>query len=165
MAKINNLTVVFICSDLCGGKSFRANELRGEFERAGLKVRITEISSIVASILNEQTREKLQGHPELDIQITNTLVDLFNGESDTIHIVVGVRQRSILKAFDWIENKSLQWIETPIKTRYKRFLKRGDLKDKSSLYPNITPKELFITYNKKDQELGLGEVENLIKYL
>lgn len=137
--------MIFVCGKLGCGKSTYAKQIA---QVKGYKM--IEVSDIVKDILKHTERSKLQGHPELDSIIIREI--LAEGH-DTV--VSGVRQVSILKAFDLAEQ--YVWIEVDEEERYRRLVNRLDDKDP------VKTKEAFLIAQERDNALGVPEVEAFIK--
>ena len=133
--------VIFISGELCSGKSTIAKRLAEELGYSFL-----EVSDVVKEILAEIEREKLQGHPEIAPQIVNAIETAVTWQNV---IVSGVRQAEILAAFPDAE---CVWVEIPEEERLKRYLSRGDTKDKLT-------KEDFAKAQERDITLGILEVK------
>jgi len=137
--------MIFVCGKLGCGKSTYAKQI------AQVKsYKMIEVSDIVKGILKQTERSKLQGHPELDSIIIR---EILSYGPDTV--VSGVRQVSILKAFDLAEQ--FIWIEVSEEERYRRLANRLDDKDP------IKTKEAFLIAQERDNTLGVPEVESFIK--
>ena len=118
--------IIFVCSYLCGGKTQLSKSISINL---GSKIStIVEVGDFVRFILKKQTREELQGHPELKDLIIEMIKET-RLSYDTI-IVAGVRQPEILKAFPEAE---LIWIDNSPKTLYDRWVKRGEEKDNGEM--------------------------------
>lgn len=137
--------MIFYCGKICSGKSTTAKAVSQY-----LNLPYVEVSSIVRDILNVQNRMDLLGHPELDKLIIDKLRSL-----DPRTIVSGVRQLSILKAFP---DSEFIWIEVCYKDRLRRFVERGDCKDKSSM----PIEESFQKADEGDRALGIEDVRSFI---
>lgn len=146
----NDMNITFICSPLCGGKSTLAKQLWQN------NVAVIEISSIVKRLVSEHTREKLQGRPELDIQIIEEIKSFIDGRlySGDSLILLGARQVSILKAFP---DATLIWLEVPEHIRFNRYMLKRDIKDGVK-----KDEESFNLANQRDNDLGLKEVKKYI---
>lgn len=137
--------LIFICGEICSGKTTEM------LNRSSADFIHIEVSNLVKALLQEQERDKLQGHPELSTAIIAEISE--NVAKYNKIIVTGVRQKEILEAFP---NAELVWLNVDEETRFQRYLKRGDIaKDKLTL-------EGFQLAQKRDNELGLQEVKEYI---
>lgn len=136
---------IFICGKLGSGKSTYAKEVA-----RAKGYQMVEVSDIVKDILKQTEREKLQNHPELDSIIIR---EILSHGPDTV--ISGVRQVSILKAFDLAEQ--FIWIEVSEEERFRRLANRIDEKDP------VKTKEAFLIAQERDNKLGVLEVETFIR--
>lgn len=137
--------LIFICGEICSGKTTEM------FNRSSADFIHIEVSNLVKALLQEQERDKLQGHPELSTAIIAEIYE--NVVKYNNVIVTGVRQVEILRAY---KNAELVWLNVDEETRFQRYLKRGDIaKDKLT-------QEGFQLAQKRDNELGLQEVKEYI---
>lgn len=137
--------MIFICGSICSGKT-----LYGKALAQGLSSSFIDVSSIVRRVLNTQTREKLQDSASLDGVIIQELKKYQN----TNAIIAGVRQLSILKAFDDVDSTFI-WLEASEDLRLSRYLNRKDKKD-------FLTKEDFLEAERRDLLLGFGEIKKFI---
>lgn len=134
--------MIFICGEICSGKTHYGNILA-----KGLNVKFVDVSSIVKEILQTELRINLQGNPQLDKTIIKKLQKYSND-----CVVSGVRQQSILEAFP---NSVFIWLDASQTIRFKRCIERQDKKD-------IVSWEAFLNAEQKDNELGLQQVKQFI---
>lgn len=144
--------ITFLCGPLCSGKTFyKTALLRNLNDGQNQFCQGMEISDIVKSILNKSNRVDLQGHPELDEEIVKQIRMSVLSNPTYEHVISGVRQMSILKAFP---HANLIWVDASEEVRYNRFLSNKKDIDKT--------RHGFDIANAKDNELGLAEVKKYI---
>lgn len=144
-----NKNITFVCSYICGGKSFI-----GKILAKNTNATYIEISNVVKKILKKEARNDINNKPELDEKIIEELKKLTTNNKN--YIIAGVRQVSILEAF---KNSTKIWITTSHEERFHRFQKRFDENEKDGLIKTI---EVFQNYNELDEKLGIDEVKNYI---
>ena len=143
-------SIIFVCGELCSGKSTVAKSLFIEATRVPNKHTLfIEVSDVVSNILQSKVRSEISNRPELDQEIIANIKSKMVGGLDQI-IVSGVRQVSILKAFS---EASYIWASSPYEERYRRFCLRNTEKDP------IKSIEAFKESNQKDVDLGILEVK------
>ena len=73
--------MIFVSGTICSGKSYLGKELADSFDYD-----FVEISRIVGGILSSNMRNDLQGHPELDVQITLEQFDHYMTQDEELGI-------------------------------------------------------------------------------
>jgi len=134
--------MIFICGEICSGKTYY-----GKILAKGLDKEFVDVSTIVKKILQTNLRISLQGNPQLDVSIIESLKQL-PGDC----VVSGVRQQSILESFP---DSTFIWLDVSQDIRFKRCMERQDKKD-------ILSWEAFQQAEQKDAELGLQQVKQYI---
>ena len=143
----------FVCGYICSGKNRFCKQFKDTHEHI-------VVSDIVRSIVMHSTRAELQDTKDLADQIVIALVEkidrpLLQGKKV---LVDGIRQASILWALkqQYKDDFKLSaiWLECDLFVLKKRYANRAALKD-----AGVTFEEAF----EKDLDLGLDEVEDLIK--
>ncbi|MBJ7436424.1 MAG: AAA family ATPase [Acinetobacter sp.] len=149
-----NIDVTFVCGYLCSGKTTTAHSLHKAAEIG--EAMIIEVSTIVKNILQTSDRSKLQGRPDIDVQIIEQLRKLIEQQvrkGVDYFIISGVRQLSILKAFP---SAQYLWVSCDERVRFDRYHTRKEFKDVDRTH------EGFVAANQRDIELGIDEVKQFI---
>lgn len=135
-------SVLFICGELCAGKTTYCVNQGFSF---------VEVSFLVKQIIHTNDRNKLQETAYLE----NTLVEKLHNEVNKNNqiVICGVRQPALIFSF---ENPYVIWIDVPYEIRLRRYLNRADVnKDTLTI-------EAFNTACEKDNKLGLQSIKQYI---
>lgn len=141
--------ITFICGPLASGKSYIGGALS---QRGALQVEVSRIVKSIKKLSGTASRKDMQGSPELDVEIIESIADVYKAnnkpENDFQMVVTGVRQVSILQAFP---NATCVWIDAPPLLRNSRFLQNA--KDKGTSFDEA---------DDRDVALGLLDVKKYI---
>lgn len=138
--KNNDYKVVL--GKICSGKN--------TFSKQFIFHKCVDISDIVRNIVKTNVRVF---DKSLDSQIIDQLKTIIDNNNNIV--IIGIRQKTILDfVIDYVDNLEIIWLEVNESELKNRFTKRRNIKDNE------------ITFNeaiKKDNELGLLEVEHFVK--
>lgn len=144
--------LVLIQGRICSGKDHYVARMPDD--PSMLKI---NVSDIVREIVQSNDRSKLQNSKHFDQQIADKILEKLKESDSWVAIVYGTRQLSIFyKLLDFsrinLLHSRVVWLEVPQNIRKKRYNDRGrDSVD-------------FFEAEKKDDALGLSELEKYLKY-
>lgn len=145
--------IYLIFGPICSGKSTYCE--RRVKESGG---NIISVSSIVRQLSGKTLRTDLQNTSDLATDITGELFIAIGEEITEDVYIDGIRQWSIVEnilSYYGFNQVRLVWLEVDEETRRSRYLIGNRSKDNST----------FDEANTRDYQLGLHEIENIVKNL
>lgn len=142
-----------ICGPICSGKTTYCKSLAVK-----TSAKYISLSSIVKSLAKTQLRSELQTTDHLSADITAELFLMLGDEINEDWLIDGIRQWSIVEnllAYYGHSVIKLVWLEVPEITRKDRYIAASRLGDDMP----------FEEASKRDYDLGLGQIESVIKNL
>ena len=141
------IKLVVVCGKCCSGKTtFAKEQFPGE--------RVIDIGDIVRGLIKQEVRAH---NSRLMNNIINELRFKVVSSQESTLIVTGIRQKEIYEELlDITDDIHTYWLEVSERTLKRRFLARNAVKDSMLTFESVI---------KKDDELGLGELERYLKDL
>jgi len=142
--------IIFVFGKICSGKDTFASDCTDREQIAS--------SDIVKSIIKSKDRKSLQDTAHLDKKIAAGIFEKI--EKNKLYCITGIRQLSILLKLKFLLQSNvitfhLIWLEASDEELKGRYESRGDARDKDLSFEEAL---------KRDDNLGLGELEDWLTY-